>query len=109
MTAIDPIRRAARLRKAQRPDPDTFEEQLEAPEATLPVPAGSAYAAPPEPEPPPAAATFGAQLLGQDGEKRGLRAGPAHIEGAAQSYNRAHWSGSRDRRARKGGITKTEI
>jgi hypothetical protein len=73
------------------------------------VPAEAARAVPPKGEPSPSAAVFDAQLLGQDGEKRGLRAGPQLIQGASQSYNRAEWSGSKDRRARKGGITKTKI
>lgn len=56
-----------------------------------------------------AAAAFSAQLIGQDGQKRGLRAGPAHIDAARGAYVRVEWSGSRDRRARKGRNARTEI
>jgi hypothetical protein len=108
MTAIDPIRRAARLRRAARADHETSEESVPPFDAGLPAIAGPGAAAR-EPEPLQGAAVFDAQLIGQGGEKRGLRAGPSHIEGAAKSYNRTEWSGSKDRRARKGGITRTQI
>jgi hypothetical protein len=108
MTSIDPIRRAARLRRSVRPDNGSAEAETKATDAGMAIPGGQARTAPPEPET-PAAAAFDAQLIGQVGERRGLRAGPAHIEGAAKSYNRAEWSGAHDRRARKGGITKTDI
>jgi hypothetical protein len=103
---IDPLRRAARLRRGVRTESEAAAEATtETGFSNLPVPAEPARAVPP-PAPPPAAAAataaFGAQLLGQDGQKRGLRAGPAAIEGANTSYNRVEWSGSKDRRARKG-------
>jgi hypothetical protein len=104
---IDPLKRSARLRRAARasaePAEDTAAERI-----GLPVPVDSPRTLPPRAEPPPAAATFDAQLLGQDGEKRGLRAGPAAIDSAAASYNRAEWSGAKDRRGRKGGRARTE-
>lgn len=107
---IDPIRRAAMLRRAQRSEADAVgDEAADAPEAVpnLPVPVGQArtvrQAAPTE------AAIFAAQLIGQDGQKRGLRGGPAVIDSAKSSYNRTEWSGSKDRRARSGKIAKTDI
>jgi hypothetical protein len=106
---IDPIRRAARLRRGARPEPESAEEAHEAERANLPVPMGAPRTVPPADEPQPAAAAFGAQLLGQDGQKRGLRAGPAVIVSAQSSYNQVEWSGAKDRRARKGRIAKTEI
>jgi len=105
---IDPIRRAARLRRAARAEPESA-EQAAAEVANLPVPVDAPRAVPPPTERSASAAVFDAQLLGQAGQKRGLRGGPAVIDGAAASYNRTEWSGSRDRRARKGGIAKTEI
>ena len=54
-------------------------------------------------------AVFAAQLIGQEGQKRGLRAGPLHIEAARGAYNKVEWSGSRDRRARAGRKAKTEV
>lgn len=54
-------------------------------------------------------AEFAAQLIGQHGERRGLRAGPPALDAARMAYNRVEWSGRYDRRARKGGTTRTEI
>lgn len=80
------------------------------PDRSLPVPVESRTETPP---PPPrgrsdGAAVFAAQLLGQDGQKRGLRA-PGTVETAKGAYTRAEWSGRIDRRARKGRMGKTEI
>lgn len=105
-SSIDPIRRAARLRRAARAEAERVEAARES--IGLPAPLGEAYAPQPAPEAPPSAAVFDAQLLGQDGQKRGLRAGPLAIDSASASYNRIEWSGSKDRRARKGRF-KTEI
>jgi hypothetical protein len=105
MSSIDPIRRTARLRRAASAQPERADA---AAGAGLPV-AVDAPAPAAAPEPPAGAGAFDAQLLGQQGEKRGLRAGPQAIDRAAQSYNRAEWSGAKDRRARKGGLAKTKI
>lgn len=51
---------------------------------------------------------FEAQLFGQSGERRGLRAGPALIDAARSAYNRVEWSGSYDRRAPAGRCARTE-
>ena len=58
---------------------------------------------------PSAAAAFAAQMLGQDGQKRGLRGGAETLEKARASYLGAEWSGPADRRPKAGGIAKTEI
>lgn len=105
---IDPIRRAARLRRAARTEPERAEDAAEAERAQLPVPLEPPHPAP-RAERPAGAAVFDAQLLGQDGQKRGLRAGPAAIDSAAASYNRTEWSGAKDRRARRGRIARTEV
>src|ERR1700756_89410 len=103
---IDPIRRAQRLRRAARAA-ETDEAQ-EAERSGLPVPVDAPPSVP-RVEPPLSASEFDAQLLGQDGQKRGLRAGPAAIDSAKASSNRVQWSGSKDRRARTGKAAKTEI
>ena len=54
-------------------------------------------------------AGFSAQLLGQDGQKRGLRAGQPLISAAKQAYDRTEWSGSKDRRSRQGRKARTEV
>lgn len=106
---IDPIRRAAHLRRAQRGRVEDVAESGEPGDRTLPV----AYSGPVDPPPSPgsadAAAAFSAHILGQDGQKRGLRGGPAVLDAAKSAYGRTEWSGSADRRARRGGTTRTEI
>lgn len=52
---------------------------------------------------------FAAHLIGQDGQRRGLRAGPTIHDVARDAYNRVEWSGRHDRRARVGRYTREEI
>jgi len=108
-SSIDPIRRAARLRRAARTETERAPDAVEADRPGLPVPVDGPQTVPPRAEIPASGATFDAHLLGQDGQKRGLRAGPTAIDSASASYNRIEWSGAHDRRARKGRIAKTEI
>jgi hypothetical protein len=54
-------------------------------------------------------AAFAAQVLGQGGQKRGLRGGPETLEHARATYLETEWSGPSDRRIQTGRITKTEI
>jgi len=108
---IDPARRAAMVRRAQKHDPASVDEVGEVGEvesANLPVIVETVR---PAPRPTSAAggATFAAQLLGQDGQKRGLKAGATVIDTARVSYNTVEYSGAHDRRARKGRHAKTEI
>ncbi|WP_337186936.1 hypothetical protein [Phenylobacterium sp.] len=107
MSRIDRIRRAALVRRAYRAEADGPDAATRA-EPGLPVPAGRV-------EPPrsfrdgAAESGFAAQLIGQDGQRRGLRAGASLLDFARAAYNRVEWSGSFDRRARKGRQAKTEI
>jgi hypothetical protein len=107
---IDPIRRAAQLRRARKTRADDGADEASHTEGSnLPVPVDS-----PRTIPQPSAASapeaaFAAQLIGQDGQRRGLRAGPTIIDTAKASYNKVEWSGANDRRARAGRITKTDI
>jgi hypothetical protein len=52
---------------------------------------------------------FAAQVLGQPGQKRGLRGGPETLDKARSAYLETEWSGPHDRRIRRGKITETEI
>ena len=103
-TPIDRIRRAVRLRAAAATDEPAQEtgrfDAVSGPEAVAPVQA---------PLDPASAAAFDAHLIGQTGEKRGLRAGAPALDAAKANYNRVEWSGRKDRRARKGRIADTEI
>lgn len=106
---IDPIRRAAQLRRARKTRADDADAASGAEGANLPA-LIEAPPAPAQPAPTPGVeAAFAAQLIGQDGQRRGLRGGPGVIDTANTSYNKVEWSGARDRRARTGRITKTEI
>ena len=53
-------------------------------------------------------AAFAAQLLGQPGQRRGLRQ-PGTVEAARSAYLETEYSGPADRRPPKGLIKKTEI
>ena len=55
------------------------------------------------------AGAFAAQVMGQTGQKRGLRGGPQVLDHARSAYLETEWSGGADRRPPKGVITKTEI
>lgn len=105
MSRIDRIRRAAVANQAPRTD-DRPEDVPESRVVNLPVPVS---ARPPRGEERDSPAAFAAQLMGQDGQKRGLRAGPGHIDHARGAYAKVEWSGSKDRRARKGRNARTEV
>jgi hypothetical protein len=98
------------MRRAARPDPaEATDEAAEAQVVHLPVPVDRVKRVAPRTGRSDGEAAFAAQLIGQDGAKRGLRAGPETIEGAKSLYNRTEWSGAKDRRARKGARAKTEV
>jgi hypothetical protein len=106
---IDPIRRAYGLSRIQRAaQVGEAREAEEAKAANLPVPVEPVRPPPPREENVDAEAAFAAQLMGQDGEKRGLRAGPRHMDTARATYNKTEWSGAKDRRAPHGGKADTE-
>ena len=95
----NPTRRSGRDRRKAA-------EAEERADMSLPVPAGPVVT--PEPETTPDAA-FEAQLLGQDGQKRGLKGGKEVLEKARGAYLGTEYSGTADRRPSPGLIKKTEI
>jgi hypothetical protein len=109
LSRIDRLRRSVPAQRAQRTD-NHRPAEVEVFRANLPVPIGE-----PEPPRPPrrdfqhADTEIDAQLIGQAGERRGLRGGPLLIDGANAAYNRVEWSGSYDRRAKAGRRTRTTI
>lgn len=94
-----------------RTRPQRVEEAEAIIASNLPVPVGPAITI----SPPPrndlrrGESEFSAQLMGQDGQRRGLRAGTPLLEAARTAYNRIEWSGSYDRRARAGRSTRTVV
>lgn len=110
MSRIERIARAASARRsAAAKSPGTGGE---AGSVNLPVPVGEARDVPrsePRPDAVGGDAVFEAQLMGQEGQKRGLRGGQSVLDAARRTYNRIEWSGAWDRRARKGRKAREEI
>ena len=52
---------------------------------------------------------YAAQIIGQGGQKRGLRGGRETLDRARSTYLETEYSGPADRRIATGRITKTEI
>jgi len=110
MSRIDRIRRAALVRRAQKAEAGSADQAQGPASANLPIPVGPVIAPRSfREERRRGDAEFSAQLMGQDGQRRGLRAGPSLLDVARTAYNRIEWSGSYDRRARKGRRARTEI
>lgn len=110
MSRIDRVRRAVSARSASRTEADRPQEAAGTGSANLPVAVGpvtSPRSFREERRRPDA--ELAAQLIGQDGQRRGLRAGPNIVNIAQAAYNRVEWSGSYDRRARKGRQARTDI
>lgn len=108
---LDPTRPYGDRRQQERRREDRAAPQAPAAPtgSTLPVPVSTVHAHE-HTSPPPldGQAAFAAQLLGQPGAKRGLKA-PGTVETARSAYLEAEYSGPSDRRPPKGLIKKTAI
>ena len=106
---IDPIQRASAARRAHRQarGADAAHEAEEV--ANLPVPVAEAGDPPPPESTRTAAAAYAAQLLGQTGQRRGLKGGTPVLDNARSAYLGTEGSGRADRRGPKGKVTKTDI
>lgn len=111
MSRIDRIRRALGARRTARSGDSPAAETETPVEARLPVPVKTVAqtSGVQEDRRRGGNAEFAAHMLGQDGRTRGLRAGPLHVESAHGVYKHIEWSGSYDRRARKGRRARTEV
>lgn len=110
MSRIDRIRRAVSARGASRAEDERPEEAFEPVRVNLPVPVGPVQrtrAFREERRNP--ASEFATHLMGQDGERRGLRAGPPAFDAARAAYNRVEWSGPHDRRRPRGALRRDVI
>jgi hypothetical protein len=100
---IDRTRRAVSAHQtgagADRKDAQGVQSSL------LPVPVGP-VTSPPRPDRRNPESAFNAHVLGQDGQKRGLRGGTPVLEAARKTYTTVEWSGANDRRGRKGRIAR---
>jgi len=100
-------RRAAERREAERRAGSTSRELVPVGEVVDAAPDPASPAAPGAPLDP--AAAFAAQMLGQTGQRKGLKGGPPVLEAARSSYLGAEYSGEKDRRPPAGLIRKTEL
>jgi len=69
-------------------------------------PAGAARA---RPETPGSAAAFAAQLMGQGGQRNGIKGGPPVLDAARSTYLGAEYSGEKERRPPVGTAKRTDI
>ena len=104
---IDPVRRSGPARRAL-PAPREADRHETEDEVVFVV----------EDEPPPARpepprrdgfAAFAAQVMGQSGQKRGLRGGQEVLDTARSTYLGTEYSGEADRRPKAGLLKKTNI
>jgi hypothetical protein len=105
---IDPIRRSGPARRAL-PAPREGDRHETETEAVFVV---EEDAPPPRQEPPPRRegfAAFAAQVMGQPGQKRGLRGGQEVLDAARSTYLGTEYSGAADRRPKAGLLKKTNI
>lgn len=103
-------RRAGDRRTAQRrarPGDEPAEE------TASPKDEADAADAPARPAPTPPAdaspAAFAAQMIGQSGQRRGLRGGPPVLGAARNTYLGAEYSGPAERRPKPGKATDTDV
>ena len=101
-------------REGDRRGRDRRAAKAEAEKSSALVPAGERVdhaASPAKPAVSPLAppALFAAQVIGQTGQKRGLKGGTPVLDAARSTYLGAEYSGKRDRRPRVGKATQTEI
>lgn len=108
MSRIDRIRRAVHVRRSQRTETDGADEAEASSSSYLPVPVGPAVSIPrgPRADLRRGDSEFAAHLMGQEGQRRGLRAGPSLLETASATYNQVEWSGSYDRRLGAGRLAR---
>lgn len=72
-------------------------------------PAGLPARPAPAPVPEAAPAAFAAQVIGQTGQRRGLKGGPPVLDAARSTYLGTAWSGAAERRPRPGKTTDTDV
>lgn len=94
-------RRAAERRVAAQPRALTvtaMDEAAEVPARPAPAPATDS-----------SAAAFAAQILGQSGQRRGIKGGPPVLDAARSTYLGAEHSGAAERRPKPGKAHDTDV
>jgi hypothetical protein len=101
---IKPVRRKGRVKKVFRHIAGP-QQTFDSPEVLvitgLPVPIANPLSQ-------TSTASFLAHILGQRGQKRGLRGGEETLNLARDTYMQTEWSGKADRRKRRGRTTRTQ-
>jgi hypothetical protein len=111
MSRIDRIRHSVSARRAARAAADRIDEARAQAGGNLPMPVGPVITVTRDfrDDRSGGDSEFTAQLMGQDGQRRGLRAGPSIHDTARAAYVRTEWSGSYDRRQKSGRVAKTSV
>ncbi len=92
-----------RLRPGSRISSATYADAFQ------PEPAEPPARPAPTPAPDAGAAAFAAQLMGQTGQRRGLKGGPPVLDAARSTYLGAEYSGAAERRPKPGKAEDTDI
>lgn len=100
-------RRAAQRREAERRAGSASRELVPVGKVVDEIPDPASPAVSTTPADP--AAAFAAQMMGQTGQRKGLKGGPPVMDAARASYLGAEYSGEKDRRPPAGLIKKTEL
>lgn len=90
--------RRASMSRALVPIDDPVEVDATSPARPAPI-------APPDAQP----SAFAAQIIGQPGQKRGLKGGPPVLDSARSSYLGAEYSGEAERRPAPGRVKDTDV
>jgi hypothetical protein len=110
---IDPIRRAATARRALAAPKDSDRPEADGDDEVVFVRDEQEAQSDPPPQPRSRPrgpfAAFAAHVMGQPGQKRGLRGGQEVLDAARSTYLGTEYSGPADRRPKAGLIKKTEI
>ena len=109
-------RRGSERRSAERRAKDEAKKQASASRELVPVgkpvhhdPAGPAARKAPLTEAQAAAAAFAAQVLGQGGQRNGIKGGPPLMDNARSTYLGAEYSGDKERRPPVGATTRKNV
>jgi hypothetical protein len=109
---VGPVQRRDERREADRRTAERRAASASRALVPVDVPAEPAEApARPAPTPPADAspAAFAAQVMGQTGQRRGLKGGPPVLDAARSTYLGTAWSGAAERRPRPGKATDTDV
>jgi len=106
VSALEADRRRA-ARRRNDPSPTGFDAARSEP--SNPPMVSENPPAPSRPSTEASAAAYATQLMGQGGQKRGLRGGQPVLQKARSAYLEAEWSGPQDRRPPSGGVARTKI